>query len=123
MTFSATVIGSTSEKCCVTMPIPCRIASFGARISVGAPPTRISPASGAASPYNPRIGTAARPPGPPSSAVLAAGNDPAGRLPLGDVDAEQAVLDRLLLLLHQADDIVRDAAVDARVQRGEARAP
>ncbi len=48
--FSATVIGLTSEKCWVTIPIPTAIASRGDRILTVRPSTLISPASGSVRP-------------------------------------------------------------------------
>ena len=45
MTFSSTEKFSTSMKCWWTMPMPTAIASFGVLMTIGLPPTRISPLS------------------------------------------------------------------------------
>src|SRR5919106_4894074 len=49
--FSATVIGPTSEKCWVTMPMRASIASCGDRMASGTPSASTSPASARVSPY------------------------------------------------------------------------
>ena len=50
MTFSATVMGCTSEKCWVTMPIPAAMASRGEPMLTGRPSTWMLAAVGRVSP-------------------------------------------------------------------------